>query len=580
MQVIYDYNIAYAIAKPIIEKTDPIQFPPRKIQYPNQLYSPKWEMSVDALENTLTYIFNSIHHACYMVCIENYKIKMYKLDGTTTAPDVKKSLDKIFSKKLYGENYMNEKQQNILNIISDNRNNIRLMQCILKTFPDKKTRPNTIDVNEYAELLQNKTLPLSNGVFIFNLTDAVILREDGNPPFPLISKTLSSKEYKSQYNFSSHIPIFSGSGQRGYMDIPIPTYDDILYVLGKSNITSIRDIYTPWNDKTIDRAIFRGGPAGCGYTPETNGRLKIAELSKKHPTYINAKITGSGQNTVRFDPKYGLGMMNPIATDKKNFVPMNEQGKYKYIVHIDGNVLAYRLLMTMATESLILRADSPYVSWVDHEIRPFEHYIPIKADLSDLVEVIGWCRKNDVLCQRIAKRGYLFARNALTRKYITNTLLNLMGEFMGQPPLSLSVSNTPSSSPPPSPSPSLPSPPPRSVSISNTPPYPPSPPSPPSPPPPPLQSVSVSNTPSTPPNMRQRKTKKCPHGYSYLFNTKMIPKKSATSKTMMLSPSSPPASSPSSPPSSPPSSASASKKLKRCPRGERRNRKTKKCEKK
>jgi hypothetical protein len=44
---------------------------------------------------------------------------------------------------------------------------------------------------------------------------------------------------------------------------------------------------------------------------------------------------------------------------------LKEQSRFKYIVHIDGNVNAYRLLTTMKTGSVILRVVSEYTSWAD-----------------------------------------------------------------------------------------------------------------------------------------------------------------------------------------------------------------------
>ena len=97
---------------------------------------------------------------------------------------------------------------------------------------------------------------------------------------------------------------------------------------------------------------------------------------------------------------------------------MNEQSNYKYIIHIDGNVNAYRLLTTMTTGSLILRVTSQYTSWVDHLLQHKVHYIPVKADLSDLLDVVRWCKQNDDRCREIASNGMKMAQTILSKKFI------------------------------------------------------------------------------------------------------------------------------------------------------------------
>jgi len=122
-------------------------------------------------------------------------------------------------------------------------------------------------------------------------------------------------------------------------------------------------------------------------------------------------------NSIKFDPVYGMGMLN-TGIPSGNFLNMIEQSRYKYIIHIDGNVNAYRLLTTMMTGSLIIRVDSPYISWVDHLIKPGRDYVLVKSDLSDLVAKLKWCESHPKSSRRMAQNGYEFAKRVLTREYV------------------------------------------------------------------------------------------------------------------------------------------------------------------
>jgi hypothetical protein len=126
--------------------------------------------------------------------------------------------------------------------------------------------------------------------------------------------------------------------------------------------------------------------------------------------------------SIKNDPDYGIGVMNTSLISEP-FVNLEEQGKQKYIIHIDGNVNAYRLLTSFSTGSLVLRVKSNYTSWFEHLIEPFDyqkrieedepikgHYIWINDDLSNFEEVVRWCLRNDKICQQIAFNSLHFSK--------------------------------------------------------------------------------------------------------------------------------------------------------------------------
>jgi hypothetical protein len=365
-----------------------------------------WEITEASIQTTLNYLFDKLSHQCYMVCIKDGEKTMYKLIPGKTSPEMQKALKDSLQKN----RTLTTQQRGY--VASFLMKPFRIMQCILKPYTDS----NDVENNEYMQLIRDMNLP--DGVFIFNLTDAVILRDDRRHPFPYAMGNADLGEYAK----GTFLPIFSTSGAKGYSDVVIPNYDDVFVALGKS----LPEFTTEWSKKTIAKAVFRGGPSGCGFTPETNQRLKLAAMKSD---LLDAEITGKGatidSKSVKFDPKLGLGMMN-TGQKPGSFMSMEQQSLYKYIVHVDGNVNAYRLLTTMASGSLILRVESEYTSWADSFLTAGKHYLSIKSDLSDLVEKIEWCKRNDSKCKTIAERGMGVARKALTREFIQDFLQKAM----------------------------------------------------------------------------------------------------------------------------------------------------------
>jgi hypothetical protein len=420
MEIINNYNDAFEIGKKYITNMEKLS---NKNKNKNKIFPPltkkekeSFEISLTSLKNTLTYIFKYLHHPCYLVCVDNSnsldeekKNKIFKLVHNKTSPIYKKILNNEL-KKVDLNPYLREKQKLFIKNSIKNKE-IRIMQCIIKEIDkdDEYNKNKTNEIHEYNIILQDLNLP--NGVFIFNLTDALILRKDRLDPFFKTNINLCNRSCK-------FLPIFSTNTKEEYEDIAIPNYDDVQIVLGLKPELDFNKFITNWQNKIINKAIFRGGSSGCGYTSETNMRLKLLTIESPD---LDVGIVGKGKTidstSIKIDPIYGLGMLN-TSIKSADFVSLAEQSKYKYIIHIDGNVSAYRLLTTMVTGSLILRVKSDYINWYDSLIKPDVDYIEIKSDLSDLLEKIDWCKKNDKKCEEIASHGREFAIKTLTKKVI------------------------------------------------------------------------------------------------------------------------------------------------------------------
>lgn len=578
MKIITSYKDAYELALPYINamennnKNEYVKelFKMQNEPAPKHATSSRWLITKETLHNTLQYIFEGLAHNCYMLCVGPNEKVMCKIECLVTPERFQAAVDKNL-KKLPSNKLITGEQRDKIRRLT--KNPVRIMQCIVKPIKGSESES---DMNEYYELIKDLTLP--QGVFILNLTDAVILRRNNYEPFPMVT---GDKKMPLNFCHIHHLPIMSLSGEKKYSDIPFPNYDDVFIVMGKD--MKFEDNIVNWDDKKINKAVFRGGPSGCGYTTKTNQRLKLVSIESP---LLDAKVVGKGEtidsNSIKFDPVHGLGMLN-TGMKPGNFMKMSEQSNYKYIVHVDGNVNAYRLLTTMMTGSLILRVDSPYVSWVDHLMQPGKHYIMVKSDLSDLVKIIKWCEKHPERAREIAEAGYQFAKKALTREFVEKSIEKIFWSlpFMSNKsriktetqlakavrnktrhiiPDSPSDSPPSSSSPPPSP---LETPPPSPLEMPPPEPEPKSTLKPPLVQSPVVQPAVQSEIIDMPPGK-----KKCPTGYSVFTDNdgvKKCTRKALPPKALSKSSS---------------ASSSAKKTLKkpRCPKGQQRNKKTGECE--
>jgi hypothetical protein len=93
-------------------------------------------------------------------------------------------------------------------------------------------------------------------------------------------------------------------------------------------------------------------------------------------------------------------------------IPSSDWSRRKYALDIDGNSNAWSNLFTrLLMGCCVIKVASPrnYRQWYYDELTPWEHYVPVASDMSDISEKIDWCRSHDAECRQIALRGQDFA---------------------------------------------------------------------------------------------------------------------------------------------------------------------------
>ncbi len=390
------------------------------IQIPEYSKTKLWKINESSCMDTLKYIF-SISHQCYLLIIADAVPTMIKLTPPLQ-PIYKKALTQSIQ-KLKDNPHVKQNQRDRITKMHP----ARIMQCVVK---EKDREVKVIESNEYLQVFSK--LNLSDGFFILNLTDAVIVRKDQTYPFHMVVGKQPLKHPPAM------IPILSMSGQKGYLDIPMPNYDEISWVYEKEGQDIYANFITEWDKKSIAKAVFRGGPTGCGYTPETNMRIKLLQMSQttEYQPLLDVGISGKGKTidtgSVKFDPVHGIGMLNTGLTPTDKFLNMAEQSQYQFILHVDGNVNAYRMLYTMTTGSVLLRVTSEYTSWAEQYLVENEHYISIEPDLSNLKLKMEWCMKNPLKCKSISQKAQELARHVLSRDFLDNYFTMLFSTFSGE----------------------------------------------------------------------------------------------------------------------------------------------------
>jgi len=105
----------------------------------------------------------------------------------------------------------------------------------------------------------------------------------------------------------------------------------------------------------------------------------------------------------------------------------------KYALDIDGNSNAWsNLFIRLLFGCCVIKVSSPkgFRQWYYDRIEPWKHYVPVKSDLSDLVDQIDWCRGHEDACSEIAAAGQAVAKS-LTLERELPTAVRMLNERLG-----------------------------------------------------------------------------------------------------------------------------------------------------
>jgi hypothetical protein len=134
---------------------------------------------------------------------------------------------------------------------------------------------------------------------------------------------------------------------------------------------------------------------------------------------------------------YQLGQEHPnllqIFHTHEKWTPMQDLPKYKYLIDIGGNGYSGRLKYLFYCKRPVIIIDRPFVEFYYSLLIPYVHYIPVKRDLSDLLEQIQWMKEHEDDCMKIAENGYQFALEEFTEDKLIDRVYYVYKNLSSRP---------------------------------------------------------------------------------------------------------------------------------------------------
>ena len=408
-------------------------------------------VNYDSMISTANYLFYMLGVGIY-VEIKDNKIKTFlpfnnldfnnNITSKIKLPSKYKDLNDFYKKKdsIYP---INKKQYHLYD-----KNKWYATDCLLQTERGKDIIVNDTYWTQLKDLIdetcKNRTIP--DVIFFINKKDLPFLKKNRTNPF----ESILGKNYKLDFNKYYYFhPILSQSTRDEFADIPIPSSDEWEFIKQEYFVNFCKNNYVldkikkvKWEDK-INTAFFRGRGTGCSLDIVTNPRLHITKINNdwlNNDKYNhNNKIDGiryldAGIISYPKRTKVNNGVMDfndPNDLKEKgvnlvDYVDQEHQNKYKYVIYIEGNSAAYRLSYMLSNDYVVLKVKSKFKLWYEELLKEYEHYVPIKEDLSDLSEIIKWCKQNDSKCKEIMINANNFCKKYFSKDYIYDYMSIIM----------------------------------------------------------------------------------------------------------------------------------------------------------
>ncbi len=171
---------------------------------------------------------------------------------------------------------------------------------------------------------------------------------------------------------------------------------------------------TPWADRK-ERAVLSAGDHG----ESCNLFEPLADRSV-HPRRLLKAVVAEQ----KLDVDVFLGQ--PFSR--------GEQLAYRYIVDVDGFARTWDAwAWKMMSGSTVLAVASPWVSFFSEQFSPWQHYVPINNDCSDLAEKLEWCRNHAAECAAIAGRAGERASVVYDPATVAEVLLHKFQQKLAEP---------------------------------------------------------------------------------------------------------------------------------------------------
>ena len=163
----------------------------------------------------------------------------------------------------------------------------------------------------------------------------------------------------------------------------------------------------PWTSKK-PMAVWRGRYIGYRdlYEQGILPREALVIRASNYPNIMDVQAV-----SWHYYPESQTGK---VMEQSKDTIPFQEFMKYRAIIDIEGSG-STRFGPALCTNSVVIKVEPKVNTYWSHELEPWTHYIPVKADLSDLRDNVEFAvqQRNSAQVQGIIKNANAWCRRKM-----------------------------------------------------------------------------------------------------------------------------------------------------------------------
>jgi hypothetical protein len=190
----------------------------------------------------------------------------------------------------------------------------------------------------------------------------------------------------------------------------------------RPNVIAVPDfVYGGWPEAGIENyTVTAASIAAAGEQPPLydkifwignaemeESRLRLLEIGRRHPDdmeFVGMKWLPEGKDS---------GKRQPAS----RFVSLPDHAAYSMLLDIRGAGYSGRLKLLMQAGRPVFLVERRFHEFFYGHLRAFEHYMPVKEDLSDLAARVAEVKHDRALAKRLGEGAAAFAAKYLTRDY-------------------------------------------------------------------------------------------------------------------------------------------------------------------
>ncbi|KAI5988946.1 glycosyltransferase family 90 protein [Pisolithus orientalis] len=213
-----------------------------------------------------------------------------------------------------------------------------------------------------------------------------------------------------------------------------------------------------WSEKVDERLDWRGSPTGMYASPETlwmhahrqrlvkltsaiEGNTSVLcvpldassavgeplqlRMARVNPAWMDVAFSGK---PLACEENAGTCKLMEEMFEFRRVQGRKEEGRYKFILDVDGNGWSGRFKRLVTSNALILKA-SVYPEWYTSRIAEWVHYVPIQVTYADLYDVVAFFRNHDEAAAKIAIAGKEWSQRFWRKEDMSAYLYRLLLEY-------------------------------------------------------------------------------------------------------------------------------------------------------